>query len=164
MCTIWSDGELYEDLRDLAHRHLMRHYPGSLHTTALVHEVYLRLNKTAETAWEDKLHFFSYAAQAMHGVLVDHARAKNALKRGGGAKTLPIHEVGDVEEPRGADPLDILAVHEAIERLKIEHPDLEPLAKLYFFGGLSVPEVVQIAGVEHWKVRLALAYVRGYMK
>ncbi len=164
METMWSDDEVNRELRRLAHRHLRHHGRGTLHTTALVHEVYVRLKGADGTAWESRRHFLCIAARAMRNVLVDDVRSGNASKRGGGKQPVRIEEVGDIVDPRAVARDGLLVIHEALDRLAREHPELAPLAELRFFGGLNVREVAEIARVEQWRVKLASAYLRGYLE
>lgn len=127
---------VYEDLRHVAHLHLRRHRTGTLSTTVMVNEVYLRL-AGREASWNDRVHFMAVASRAMRSVLVDHARARLAAKRGGGAERVEMAEHHAVEEP---DILRILELEEALERLGRFNERLVRVVELRFFGGMSVPE------------------------
>ncbi len=131
----------YDDLRAIAHRRLQAGRSGELATTALVHEVYLRLIGHADGQWESRAHFYAFASRAMRHILVDQARRQNADRRGGGAVQVPL------DEAQLADPdltTDVLGVDEAIERLGARHPRMAQVVELRFFGGLSVPEVADV--------------------
>jgi RNA polymerase sigma factor (TIGR02999 family) len=134
---------VYDDLRKVAHLHLRRHATGTLGTTAMVNEVYLRLAGRDGT-WKDRVHFMAVASRAMRSVLVDHARAKLAQKRGGGAERVEMAEHHAVEEPR---ILQILELEQALERLHELNPRLVQVVELRFFGGLSVPEAAEALNV-----------------
>jgi len=137
-------GAVYDDLRQIAHRMLRRHAPAdTLHTTALVHEAYLKLDGHEASA-VDRAHFFALAARAMRFIVVDHARARRAAKRGGGAHRVtlgPAHDVADLR----AD--EVLALDEALSRLAAERPRLAQVVELRFFGGLTFEEAAEAAGV-----------------
>ena len=132
---------VYDELRRLAAAMLRRHASGdTLNTTGLVHEAYLKLGPDAGAT--DRAHFFALAARAMRFILVDHARARHAAKRGGHRVTLsPAHDVADVR----AD--DILALDEALTRLAAERARLAETVELRFFGGLTHEEVAEARGV-----------------
>jgi RNA polymerase sigma factor (TIGR02999 family) len=134
---------LYEDLRGVAHLHLRRHRTGNLGTTAMVHEVYLRL-AGRNASWNDRVHFMAVASCAMRSVLVDHARAKLAQKRGGGADQVEMQDHHAVEEPQ---VLRILELEQAMERLGELNARLVKVVELRFFGGMSVPEAAEALGV-----------------
>ena len=132
---------VYDELRRLAAAMLRRHTPGdTLNTTALVHEAYLKLGDGSGAA--DRAHFFALAARAMRFILVDHARARHAAKRGGHRVTLgPAHDVADLR----AD--EVLALDEALSRLAAERERLAETVELRFFGGLTHDEVAEARGV-----------------
>ncbi len=132
---------VYDELRHLAGAMLRRHTSGqTLDTTALVHEAYLKLGTGA--AATDRAHFFALAARAMRFILVDHARARHAAKRGGYRVTLgPAHDVADLR----AD--EVLALDEALVRLADAHARLAETVELRFFGGLTHEDVAEARGV-----------------
>lgn len=147
----WSEGDeaaferlvtlAYDDLRAIAHRRLRRGGGEELATTALVHEVYLRLVGRVGGQWESRAHFYGFASRAMRHILVDHARRQNADRRGGGAVRIPLEEA-NIASPD--DSADVLGVDEAVERLAQRHPRMAKVVELRFFGGLSVPEVAKV--------------------
>jgi RNA polymerase sigma factor (TIGR02999 family) len=139
-----ASGELlplvYHELRKLAAQKMAQETPGqTLQATGLVHEAYLRL-VDVETAprWNSRGHFFTAAAEAMRRILIDRAREKVALKRGGDRKRVPLDEV---DPPTGTLPEDLLALDEALEQLTVLDPTAGQLVKLRYFAGLSVEEV-----------------------
>ncbi len=130
---------LYDELHALAHLQIRRARPGeTLRTTALLHETYLKLARSASV--KDRTHFFSLAARAMRQVLVDHARSHAALKRGGGQ---PFATLGDVASDVVADAAELVAIDAALERLKGANERLARVVELRFFGGLSVEETAE---------------------
>lgn len=134
---------VYDDLRKVAHLHLRRHRTGTLSTTVMVNEVYLRLTGHG-VAWNDRIHFMAVASRAMRAVFVDHARAKLAQKRGGGAEVVSVEEHHAFEEPQIQQ---ILELEQALERLGELNERLVRVVELRFFGGLSVPEAAEALNV-----------------
>lgn len=155
---------LYAELRRLAGE-LMRGQPRdhTLQATALVHEAWMKLIGAEEReAWEDRRHFLCVAATAMRSVLIDHARAKQALKRGGGERErVPLD---DVLERAEESVQDVLVFDEALERLQATEPDLARLVELRFYAGLTMEEVAQSLEVSkptaerRWRVARALLW------
>jgi RNA polymerase sigma factor (TIGR02999 family) len=133
---------VYDELRKLAHVHRSRQAPSdTLSTTAIVHEAYLRLADGAGARWKDRSHFFALASRAMRFVLVDHARARGAEKRGGGVHEVSLDEAMIPSDDRSAD---LLAIDEALTRLEQHDARLGQLVQLRFFGGLSYEEVAEV--------------------
>lgn len=131
----------YEELRKLAQSYLsQKRGPRSLAATALVHEAYLRLNGRDAAQVHDRGHFFALAAKVLRSVLVNHIRDANTCKRGGGLVrvTLSGHNLPGVREP------DVLALHQALERLEQIDPIQARIVELKFFGGLSMAEIAQV--------------------
>jgi RNA polymerase sigma factor (TIGR02999 family) len=139
--------QLYDALRQIAQQRLARYAPGvTLSTTALVHEAYIRLvDQTAVTA-QDRLHFLRLASRAMRFVLVDHARARQTEKRGGGALTVSIDSVQIAADDRATD---LLALDEALTQLSGYDERLSRLVEYRFFGGLTYEEIATTSG---WSV------------
>lgn len=136
---------VYVELRRLAASMAGRLPPGqTLQATALVHEAYLRLVGDQDPGWNGRRHFFGAAARAMRDILVEQARRKGAAKHGGGARCVELTEGLALIEPP-AD--DILAVHEAVEKLQAEKPDLAEIVMLRYFAGLTVDETAAVLGV-----------------
>jgi RNA polymerase sigma factor (TIGR02999 family) len=148
----WSNGDpeafprlvalAYDDLRAIAHRRLLATGGGTLSTTALVHEVFLRLvGREGGGQWESRAHFYSFASRAMRHILVDHARRAGAERRGGDQVRIPLEETAIA----GVDgPADVLGVDEALNRLAERNPRMAQICELRFFGGLTVPEVAEV--------------------
>jgi RNA polymerase sigma factor (TIGR02999 family) len=136
---------LYQELRGLA-RHQLRFRPndGTLDTTALIHEAYLKLVDGGRSHVRDRGHFLSLAARVMRQVVVDYARRKNADKRGGG-KLAQLD--GDPGSPIGRDPETLVALDAALQRLEALDPRLARLVDLRFFGGLSAEETAEALDV-----------------
>ncbi len=133
---------VYDDLRRLAALKLAHERPGqTLTATALVHEVYLRLvQRDDEKVWANRGHFFAAAAEAMRRILINRARDKNRLRRGGGARRLCLE---DIQLALDTPCDELLAVNEAIEQLGLEDELCANLVKLRFFAGLTLAEVAQ---------------------
>ena len=141
----------YEELHRIAERHLMRERRDhTLSATALVHEAYVKLIDQSRVEWKDRGHFFAVASQACRRILVDYARKRHAQKRGGVAVRVTLEDgVGSVEEQTE----EILALHEALERLNAMSPRLAKLVELRYFGGLSEEETAEAMGVSDRTVR-----------
>lgn len=136
---------VYDELRTLAARQLRRERADhTLRPTALVHEAYLRLVDQSEAGFNGRGHFFGCAARAMRQILVDHARRRDADKRGGGWERVTLD--GEVA---GQDPLvaEILDLHAALEKLSAQDRSLAELVELRFFGGLTVDEAAEARGI-----------------
>jgi len=135
---------LYGELRSLARGVLRGQGRGSRHqATSLVHKAYLRL-LGSDVDWSDRRHFFAVAARAMRFVLADEARRQLAGKRGSG-ETLALDEtVPEVADPLARDPEEVLAIHQALEKLAKIRPRHEQLVELRYFAGLSVEETAEV--------------------
>jgi RNA polymerase sigma factor (TIGR02999 family) len=130
---------VYQQLRDLAHAKMSREPSGhTLQTTALVHEVWLRLSKDGDSKWDNPGHFFAAAAEAMRRILVERARRHHALKRGGGRDRVDLDFIDVGGET--ADPAAMLALDQAITELKEFDDRLCQVVMLRYFSGLSVEE------------------------
>lgn len=149
---------VYEELRGLAERQMRSERAGhTLQPTALVHEAYLRLVRGAEPAWESRAHFFRVAAEAMRRQLVDHARKRNAEKRGGAAERIPLDAVDlSTDQP----PEVLLALDAALVRLEQEDRDAFEVVRLRFYGGLTVEETARVLGSSERTIHREWAYAR----
>jgi RNA polymerase sigma factor (TIGR02999 family) len=153
---------VYAELRAIAHRQLaMRGRGGTLSTTALVHEAYMKLVDQPGAQWRDRTHFFAVAALAMRHVLVDRAKARRRLKRGGDQ----IHVSLDVETIAADDQPDaLLELDDALSRLATFNPRLARVVEYRFFGGLTEKEIAEAMGVtlrtvqRDWEKARALLY------
>jgi RNA polymerase sigma factor (TIGR02999 family) len=136
---------VYDDLRRLAAHRLAHEAPGqTLQPTELVHEAYLRLLGSKGAHWDGRGHFFAAAAEAMRRILVENARRKRRLKRGGEAARVPLEEAELLApEPRE----DVLALDEALTELAATDRAAADLVQLRYFGGLSIPDAAQVLGV-----------------
>lgn len=136
---------IYGDLRVIAYRQLGRGSAGrTLNATALVHEAYLKIAERPRGEWQDRVHFFAVAARAMRHILVDHARAFQAEKRGGKAQRTDLRA-----SVAGGDELsvEVLDLHAGLSRLGELNPRLSRIVELRFFGGLSLEETAEVLGV-----------------
>ena len=153
--------ELYGEFRSLARRYLDRESPGhTLQPTALVNEVYLKLVDQTQVDWKGRTHFFAIGAQVMRRVLVDHARRKGRLKRGGDLRRAEV----DVSLISARSAADVLAVHEAIEDLEKLDPRQARIVELRFFGGLSVAEVAEVLGLSRRTVEAEWTMIRAWLR
>jgi RNA polymerase sigma factor (TIGR02999 family) len=151
----WAAGErealddliplVYEELRRLAHRELRgENANGTLVTTVLVHEAYLRMVDQKRARLESRAHFLNVAAQMMRRVLVDAARKRNAKKRGRGVAHVPLEEA---PEPRIEPGGDLLDLDDALTKLEAFDPHLSRLVELRYFGGLTLEETGEVLGI-----------------
>ena len=133
---------VYAELRLIAERQFRRERAGhTLQPTAVVHEAYFRLVDQTRVTWKNRGHFFAIAAQAMRRILIDHARAREADKRGGREGRVAL-DVG-IASPEPADDIDLLALDEALVRLKALDEPQARIVELRFFGGLSIDETAE---------------------
>jgi RNA polymerase sigma-70 factor, ECF subfamily len=151
----WSGGDgrvpaqllplVYEELRRLASHYMSgERQSHTLQTTALVNEAYLRLIDQTRVNWQNRAHFFGIAAQLMRRVLLDHARAHHAGKRGGSARRLSLDEAAILPEERAAD---LIALDEALIALAKFDERKSRIVELRFFGGLGVDETAEVLGL-----------------
>lgn len=152
---------VYEELRQLAAARMARESAGqTLQPTALVHEAWLRLVGEGNRSWENRAHFFGAAAEAMRRILIENARRKSRLKRGGGQLRVDIDEL----ELADTTPDDkILLIDEALERLKAEDPEKAKIVVLKFFGGLTNQEVALSLDVTERTVERQWAFAKAWM-
>jgi RNA polymerase sigma factor (TIGR02999 family) len=154
---------VYDELRRLAAQKLSQETPGqTLQATALVHEAYLRLVDVEQAQeWDSRGHFFAAAAEAMRRILVENARRKKSLKRGGDWSRQRLDDVADVCPP--AASADILALHEALDELAKVHEQAAELVKLRYFCGLTIPEVAKALNVSPRTADNLWAYARAWL-
>lgn len=133
---------VHAELKRLAKRYMNRQRSGhTLQTTALVNEAYLRLIDSSRVQWQNRAHFFAISAQLMRRILVDAARAKHNLKRGGGAQVIALDEAPDVFNEQAAE---LIALDEALKALASFSPRLSQVVELRYFGGLSEEETAEV--------------------
>lgn len=158
-------GQVYEQLRGLAHRRMSHERAGnSLQTTALVHEVYLRLKQDPGVAWNSSAHFFGAAAEAMRRILIDRARSRLALKRGGNRVRLVLDEshpdlAVDTEEAAEG----MLELDAALQDLERTDARLVEVVKLRYFAGLSVEETASAIGRSPRSIKRDWAFARAWL-
>jgi RNA polymerase sigma factor (TIGR02999 family) len=153
---------VYGELRRLAAQKLAAEKPDqTLEPTALVHEAYLRLVDVEKAQhWNSRGHFFAAAAEAMRRILVEQARQKQSLRRGGGLQRVELDQAPiPAPEPRA----DVLAVHEALERFEQIDPLKARLVKLRYFAGLTIPEAAQALGISSTTADRYWAYARAWL-
>jgi RNA polymerase sigma-70 factor, ECF subfamily len=154
--------QIYEELRRVA-GHYMRQERANhtLQPTALVHEAYARLVQQPQISWQNRAHFFATASQLMRHILVDHARARRAGKRGGGQNQVTLDEA---LLPASNHSIDVLALHEALERLTIFDPRQGRLVELHFFGGLSFEEIALVLHISERTAKRDWSMARAWLK
>ena len=167
----WSDGDdaalaeltplVYEELRDLAHRHMGRErLDHTLQTTALVNEAYLHLADQTNPRWQNRAHFFAVAAQAMRQILVSYARSNRAQKRGGGAFKVELDEAAIVSPEESKAIVDL---HEALERLGTLDSRKAQVVELKYFGGLNYDEMAEVLKISPVTVRRDWRFARAWL-
>ena len=155
LLVAWGDGDqsalqqltplVQAELRRIARKYMSRERPGhTLQTTALVNEAYLRLIDWKNVRWKNRAHFFGVSAQLMRRILVDYARDRHYLKRGGGALQVSLSEAAAFSVERNSD---LVALDEALTALAAVDPRKEQVVELRFFGGLSVKETAEVLKV-----------------
>lgn len=152
---------VYDDLRAIAHGRLAFERPDhTLNTTSVVHEAYLGLVDQATATWRDRAHFFAVSSKVIRNVLIDYARERKALKRGGGAIHLPLSEELSGEQPR---TVELLALDEALTRLGEKDRRLERVVECRFFGGMSIEETAETLGVSRRTAQREWRRARAYL-
>jgi len=154
---------VYAELRRQAHRYLQKERAGhTLQTTALVHEAYLKLVEQKSVAWESRSHFFALAATMMRRILIDYAKTKHRLRRGGARSNLPLESALTISISE--TDFDLLALDQALNRLAIKEAHLAKIVELRFFSGLDVVETAKVLSVSEstvkrdWKMAKAWLY------
>jgi RNA polymerase sigma-70 factor, ECF subfamily len=161
LLVAWSEGDqtaleqliplVYQELHQQAERYMQQERPGHpLQATALVHEAYLRLIDYREMHWQNRAHFFAVAAQLMRRILVEHARAQRAIKRGGEMRQVSLVEAEAATEKRIPD---LMALDDALNDLAALDPRQSRVVELRFFGGLSLEEIAEVLKVSVGTVR-----------
>jgi len=153
---------VYDELRRVAGAYVRREKPGqTLQATALVHEAYLRLMRERHVSWQNRAHFCAIAASSMRQILVERARARHALKRGGDLARLSLHE--DVVAAPDAG-VDVESLDEALARLAVRDADQARLVELRYFGGLTIEETAGVLGVSPATVKRSWMVARAWLK
>ena len=171
LASQWSNGDesafdrlielVYDDLRRIAHHHLGMGAPDTvINTTVLVHEAYVKLAGADEATWPSRAHFFAFCSKAMRRILIDRARARGALKRGGSARHLTLDPA---TLSLDSIPAEVADLDEALTRFEAEDPQKAALVKLRFYGGLTLKQAAAALGLapatadRHW------AYARAWL-
>ena len=156
------EGELHRQ----AARALRNESPGhTLQPTALVNEAYLRLIDQRHVDWRNRAHFFGIAAQLMRRILVDHARGRLSAKRGGNAQRISIGDVEPVDPASElAQDIDLLALHEALQRLAALDPTKERLVELRYFTGLTIEETAEALDISPATVKREWTFARAWLR
>ncbi len=154
---------IYDELRGLADRFLRHEAPGhTLQTTALVHEAYLKLVGQADAQYQNRAHFLAVAAQAMRRILVNHARDRARLKRGGGRTRVDLDESA-VIAPQEQDWAQVVALDEALDRLAHHDPRKARTVEMRFFAGMSVEDTARALGVAPATVKRDWEFARAWL-
>ena len=172
LLVAWGNGDraaldrlmplVHTELRRLARHYISRERPGhTLQSTALVNEAYLRLVEQESMRWENRTHFFGIAARLMREILVDHARSRQAAKRGGGQYRLSLSRV---DRSASAPDLDLLALDEALGRLEANDPQKSRIVELRYFGGLGIEETAEVIGISPATVKRDWSMARAWLR
>lgn len=153
---------VYDELRRLASRKLAHERPGhTLEATALVHEAYVRLiGESGTPSFANRRHFFAAAAEAMRRILVESARRKQSLKRGGGLDRTDC-DLDHIAAPQTRE--DLIALDEALTKLAAAEPDAVELVHLRYFAGLSIPQAAELLGISPRSADRLWAYARSWL-
>ena len=170
----WQEGDrdaldrliplVYDELKVIASRHMAHEWrKGTLQTTGLVNEAYMKLVDQRDVDWQNRAHFFAIAAQVMRRILLDDARRRLRTKRGGDAVQVPLETVAVAALEPGADPIDVIAIDRALQDLEQLDPDQARLIELRFFGGLTVEEAAPVLGVSPTTVKREWAVAKAWL-
>ena len=168
----WSGGDssareelmpvVYGELRRLAAKYLLRERVNhTLQPTALVNEAYLRLVDQEKVEWQNRAQFFGLAARLMRNILVDHARSHQAAKRGGRQLSVSLSKADQVSEKPG---IDLVALHETLERLAVHDEQKGRIVELRFFGGLTIEETAEVLEISHATVERDWKMARAWLR
>ncbi len=154
---------VYDELRRLAGKRMSQEgVDHTLQPTALVHEAYMRLVRDADSKWENRGHFYAAAAEAMRRILIEAARRKASLKRGGSYQRVEFDE--GIAAGKSQSPESLLALDAALEKLAIEDADSYKLVMLRYFGGLTVEESAAALGVSPRTAKRNWAFARAWLQ
>lgn len=168
----WSEGDenaltklmplVHDELHRLAHQHMRRESAGHiLQTSALINEAYLHLVDQPQILWQGRSHFFGIAARIMRRILVDYARKRNAVKRGGSLIQVPLDEASSVVQEQAAN---VAALDDALQRLETIDERQGKIVELRFFGGLSIEETAEVLKVSPGTVMRDWTFVRAWLR
>src|SRR6185295_574937 len=171
MLLAWGEGDeaardalipmVHAQLQRIARHHLRQERTGhSLQTNALINEAYLKLIEQQTVTWQSRNHFFGIAARLMREILVDHARARQRLKRGGNAQQISL-TAAEHEQEQSAD---LLALNDALETLAEVDPQRSQIVELRFFGGLTIEETAQVMGISTASVERGWRAARAWLQ
>jgi len=153
---------VYDQLRRIAQRRMMDERPGhTLQATALVHEAYVRLVRSPGVGWTSRAQFYAAAAHAMQRILVEHARAKHRLKRGGDRRPVPASVVDLASD---ADLEQVVALQDAVDRLGAEDPRAAQVTRLRFYAGLTVEETAKAMQLSERTVMREWSFARAWLR
>jgi RNA polymerase sigma factor (TIGR02999 family) len=152
---------VYDELRRLARRHMRAENPGhTLQATALVNDLYVQFIDQKSVNWQSRAHFFGAAAQIIRRLLVDHARARHRLKRGGGGLKVEWNEAIKSSQPV---EMDLIALDDALNRLAVMDPQQSRIIELRFFGGLSIEETAEALKISPATVKRDWSFARAWL-
>ena len=156
---------VYDELRALARSKLRMEADGhTLNATGLVHEAYLKLVDQERVEWQSRAHFFAMAALSMRRILVNHAKGRKRVKRGGGERALTLDRFAEELALSDAQAEELVALDEALERLKDFSPDGADVVQYRFFGGLAHQEIAEVTGVSEVTVRRRWAAAKAWLR
>lgn len=175
MLRNWSDNRrddsadallklVYDELHRQAHAYLQKERCGhTLQTTALVHEAYLKLIKQNDVSWESRSHFFAVASTMMRRILIDYARTKHRIRRGGSKEDVSLEKALTIAVSGDAD-FDLLALDEALNRLAEKDEHLAKVVELRFFSGLDVVDTAEVLGISESTVKREWAMAKAWLR
>jgi RNA polymerase sigma factor (TIGR02999 family) len=153
---------VYSELRRLADHYLRQERPGhTLQPTALVHEAYLRLLDAKEMDWQNRAHFFGIAAVRMRQILVEHARARQAAKRGGGEYLVSLTETEEIADKQD---VNLLVLDDALQRLEALDAQKARIVELRYFGGLTIEETAEVLNISPATVKREWSMARAWLR
>ena len=170
----WQEGDrdaldrliplVYNELKVIASRYMAHEWrKGTLQTTGLVNEAYMKLVDQRDVGWQSRAHFFAIAAQVMRRILLDDVRRRLRTKRGGDAVQVPADGIAVAAPEPDTDPVDVIAVDRALRNLERLDPDQAKLVELRFFGGLTVEEAAAVLGVSPATVKREWAVAKAWL-
>lgn len=152
---------VYQQLRAIAHNRRERWYlDETMNTTALVHEVYIKLVRQNNVPWRDRSHFFAAASRAMRHILINYAEKRRAAKRGGDKSPVPLEDNPIADDDTAAE---LIAMDQALNRLESLEPRQARIVECRFFAGLPVPETAEVVGVSEATVKREWALARAFL-